>query len=82
MHPKSDDQARLMEALRNHHMVVPLEPADTGKTYLAVTAAAVALEANEVERIILSRPAVEAGESIGFMPGEENDKVAPYMLPL
>ena len=74
--PKSDNQARLMEALRNHHMVVALGPAGTGKTYLAVTAAVVALEANEVERIILSRPAVEAGESIGFLPGEVNVKDA------
>lgn len=80
--PKSDNQARLMEALRNHHMVVALGPAGTGKTYLAVTAAVEALEANEVERIVLSRPAVEAGESIGFLPGEVNDKVAPYMQPL
>ncbi|MGB0629587.1 MAG: PhoH family protein [Alphaproteobacteria bacterium] len=80
--PKSENQARLMEALQNHHMVVALGPAGTGKTYLAITAAVEALETNEVERIILSRPAVEAGESIGFLPGEVNDKVAPYMQPL
>lgn len=80
--PKSENQARLMEALQNHHMVVALGPAGTGKTYLAITAAVEALESNEVERIVLSRPAVEAGESIGFLPGEVNDKVAPYMQPL
>jgi phosphate starvation-inducible PhoH-like protein len=80
--PKSPNQARLMEALQNNHMVLALGPAGTGKTYLAITAAVEALEANEVERIILSRPAVEAGESLGFLPGEVNDKVAPYMQPL
>lgn len=80
--PKSENQARLMEALQNHYMVVALGPAGTGKTYLAITAAVEALESNEVERIVLSRPAVEAGESIGFLPGEVNDKVAPYMQPL
>ena len=80
--PKSENQARLMSALQGHHMVVALGPAGTGKTYLAITAAVEAFEANEVERIVLSRPAVEAGESIGYLPGEVNDKVAPYMQPL
>lgn len=80
--PKSPNQARLMAALRSHNMVVALGPAGTGKTYLAIAAAVDALEANDVERIILSRPAVEAGESLGFLPGEINDKVAPFMQPL
>lgn len=80
--PKSPNQARLMAALRNHNMVLALGPAGTGKTYLAIAAAVDALEANDVERIILSRPAVEAGESLGFLPGEVNDKVAPFMQPL
>lgn len=80
--PKSPNQARLMKALQERHMVLALGPAGTGKTYLAIAAAVEALEANKVERIVLSRPAVEAGESIGFLPGEVNDKVAPYMQPL
>lgn len=80
--PKSPNQARLMTALQSSQMVLALGPAGTGKTYLAIAAAVEALEANEVERIVLSRPAVEAGESIGFLPGEVNDKVAPYMQPL
>ncbi len=80
--PKSPNQARLMKALKDFEMVLALGPAGTGKTYLAVAAAVEALEANKVERIVLSRPAVEAGESLGFLPGEINDKVAPYMQPL
>lgn len=80
--PKSPNQARLMSALQEYQMVLTLGPAGTGKTYLAIAAAVEALEANQVERIVLSRPAVEAGESIGFLPGDANDKVAPYMQPL
>lgn len=80
--PKSPNQARLMKALQDYQMVLALGPAGTGKTYLAIAAAVEALEANKVERIVLSRPAVEAGESLGFLPGEINDKVAPYMQPL
>ena len=80
--PKSPNQARLMKALQTHQMVLALGPAGTGKTYLAIAAAVEALEANRVERIVLSRPAVEAGESLGFLPGEISDKVAPYMQPL
>jgi phosphate starvation-inducible PhoH-like protein len=71
-----------MTALQEYQMVLALGPAGTGKTYLAIAAAVEALEANKVERIVLSRPAVEAGESIGFLPGDVNDKVAPYMQPL
>ena len=80
--PKSPNQARLMSALQAKQLVLALGPAGTGKTYLAVAAAVEALEANAVERIVLSRPAVEAGESIGYLPGEVNDKIAPYMQPL
>ena len=80
--PKSPNQARLMAALRDYEMVVALGPAGTGKTYLAIAAAVEALEADKVERIVLSRPAVEAGERLGFLPGEVNDKVAPFMQPL
>lgn len=80
--PKSPNQARLMSALQSQQLVLALGPAGTGKTYLAVAAAVEALEANDVERIVLSRPAVEAGESIGYLPGEVNEKIAPYMQPL
>ena len=80
--PKSPNQARLMAALQSSQMVLALGPAGTGKTYLAIAAAVEALESNDVERIVLSRPAVEAGESLGFLPGEVNDKIAPYMQPL
>ena len=71
-----------MTALQEYQMVLALGPAGTGKTYLAIATAVEALEANKVERIVLSRPAVEAGESIGFLPGDVNNKVAPYMQPL
>ncbi|MEX2454288.1 MAG: PhoH family protein [Rhodospirillaceae bacterium] len=80
--PKSPNQAQLMSALKSRQLVVALGPAGTGKTYLAVAAAVEALEANSVERIVLSRPAVEAGESLGYLPGEVSDKIAPYMQPL
>lgn len=79
---KSDGQAELMEAIDNHNMVLALGPAGTGKTYLAVAKAVEALEAGKVGRIVLSRPAVEAGESIGFLPGDMEDKLAPYLRPL
>ena len=80
--PKSDGQAELMEAIDNHNLVMALGPAGTGKTYLAVAKAVEALEAGRVGRIVLSRPAVEAGESIGFLPGDMEDKLAPYLRPL
>ena len=80
--PKSDGQAELMTAIDNHNMVLALGPAGTGKTYLAVAKAVEALEAGKIGRIVLSRPAVEAGESIGFLPGDMEDKLAPYLRPL
>lgn len=80
--PQSDNQRRLMEAIDNYNVVVALGPAGTGKTYLAVAKAVEALEANKVGRIILSRPAVEAGENLGFLPGDLNEKLAPYLRPL
>ena len=80
--PKSPNQARLMKALQAYQMVLALGPAGTGKTYLAVAAAVEALEADKVERIVLSRPAVEAGESLGFLPGDVDAKIDPYMQPL
>ena len=68
--PKSDGQAEMMTAIDHHNMVLALGPAGTGKTYLAVAKAVEALEAGKIGRIVLSRPAVEAGESIGFLPGD------------
>lgn len=80
--PKSPGQTELMEAIDAKNLVVALGPAGTGKTYIAIAKAVEALEAGKVGRIVLSRPAVEAGESIGFLPGEMEDKLAPYLRPL
>jgi len=80
--PKSKGQSALMEAIDQHALVLALGPAGTGKTYLAITKAVEALEAGKVGRIVLSRPAVEAGESLGFLPGAMEDKLAPYLRPL
>ncbi len=79
---KSVGQARLIEAIEQKNLVLALGPAGTGKTYLAIAKAVEALEAGTCGRIVLSRPAVEAGESIGFLPGEMEDKLAPYLRPL
>jgi phosphate starvation-inducible PhoH-like protein len=80
--PKSEGQARMLEAMDRRNLVVALGPAGTGKTYLAIAKAVEALEAGKVGRIVLSRPAVEAGESIGYLPGDVEDKLAPYLRPL
>ena len=80
--PQSEGQAELLNAIDTHNLTVALGPAGTGKTYLAVAKAVEALEAGKVGRIVLSRPAVEAGESIGFLPGAMEDKLAPYLRPL
>ena len=80
--PKSEGQAALLNAIDTSNMTLALGPAGTGKTYLAVAKAVEALEAGKVGRIVLSRPAVEAGESIGFLPGAMEDKLAPYLRPL
>jgi phosphate starvation-inducible protein PhoH and related proteins len=80
--PKSAGQAELLEAIDRFSMVLALGPAGTGKTYLAIAKAVEALEAGKVGKIVLSRPAVEAGESIGFLPGDVEDKLAPYLRPL
>jgi len=80
--PKSAGQPALINAIDAHNLVLALGPARTGKTYLAVAKAVEALEAGRVGRIVLSRPAVEAGESIGFLPGDMEDKLAPYLRPL
>jgi phosphate starvation-inducible PhoH-like protein len=80
--PKSIGQTQLIEAIDARNLVMALGPAGTGKTYLAIAKAVESLEAGKVGRIVLSRPAVEAGESIGFLPGEMEDKLAPYLRPL
>lgn len=80
--PRSEGQKALMEAIDAHNLVFAIGPAGTGKTYLSITAAVEAFEAGKVERIILSRPAVEAGEKIGYLPGDLQDKMAPYLRPL
>ena len=80
--PKSEGQERMLDAIDQRNLVVALGPAGTGKTYLAIAKAVAALEAGKVGKIVLSRPAVEAGESIGFLPGDVEDKLAPYLRPL
>ena len=80
--PKSPGQAGLMEAIDDKNLIMALGPAGTGKTYIAIAKAVEALEAGKVGRIVLSRPAVEAGESIGYLPGDMEDKLAPYLRPL
>jgi phosphate starvation-inducible PhoH-like protein len=80
--PQSDGQRHLMAAIERHHLTIALGPAGTGKTYLAVSAAVAALEAEEVGRIVLTRPAVEAGERLGYLPGDIGEKLAPYLRPL
>ncbi|HPF46563.1 MAG: PhoH family protein [Emcibacteraceae bacterium] len=80
--PRSVNQAKYIEALRTRRMTFGLGPAGTGKTFLAVAMAVSHLLEGKVERIILSRPAVEAGEKLGFLPGDLKEKVDPYLRPL
>ena len=80
--PRSPGQATYMEMLGKHEMVFGVGPAGTGKTYLAVAQAVAMLTAGQVDRIVLSRPAVEAGERLGFLPGDLKEKVDPYLRPL
>src|SRR5216117_1296241 len=80
--PKSVNQRRYLEAIEKYDMVFGIGPAGTGKTYLAVAMAISALLAKRVNRIILARPAVEAGERLGFLPGTLQDKIDPYLRPL
>ncbi len=80
--PKSPGQDQYLGAIRTHDIVVGIGPAGTGKTYVAVAAAVEALNRNRVRRIILTRPAVEAGETLGFLPGDMQEKVDPYLRPL
>ena len=78
----SPAQQQFMDAIDSQSVVLALGPAGTGKTYLAIAKAVEALEAGKVQRIVLSRPAVEAGESLGFLPGDLTEKLAPYLRPL
>ena len=79
---KSDGQQALIDAIDARNLILALGPAGSGKTYLSIAKAVEALEAGKVGRIVLSRPAVEAGESLGYLPGELEDKLAPYLRPL
>ena len=80
--PRSEGQANLMKSIDEYSLTLAMGPAGTGKTYIAIAKAVDALEKGEIERIILSRPAMEAGESLGFLPGALEDKMAPYLRPL
>jgi phosphate starvation-inducible PhoH-like protein len=80
--PKSLNQRRYVDAIEKHDMVFGIGPSGTGKTYLAVAMAVDALLTREVSRIILARPAVEAGERLGYLPGTLQEKVNPYLRPL
>jgi phosphate starvation-inducible PhoH-like protein len=79
---RSRGQRKYVEAIEKHDVVFGIGPAGTGKTYLAVAMAVAALKKDQVSRIILTRPAVEAGEALGFLPGELEEKIAPYLRPL
>ena len=79
---KTIGQREYVEAVRKHELTIAVGPAGTGKTYLAMALAVVALKNREVERIVLTRPAVEAGEKLGFLPGDMTQKVDPYLRPL
>ena len=80
--PHNTNQSNLLDAMAKNNLVVATGPAGTGKTYLAISAAVEALEAGRVDRIILSRPAIEAGETLGFLPGDLQEKMAPFLRPL
>ena len=80
--PQGENQRALLAAIAEHHLTLALGPAGTGKTYLAISAAVESFEAGRTGRIVLTRPAVEAGERLGFLPGDLQDKLAPYLRPL
>lgn len=80
--PRTENQSRYVEAIKNYDIVFSIGPAGTGKTYLAMAMAVEALKKGIVRRIILTRPAIEAGESLGFLPGTILEKITPYLRPL
>src|SRR5881296_4653350 len=80
--PQSDNQRTYIEAIRKHDLVFAVGPAGTGKSFLAVAMGVAALRDRKVSRLILTRPAVEAGERLGFLPGDLHEKVHPYLRPL
>ena len=80
--PKTANQKRYVDAIEDHTITFGIGPAGTGKTYLAMAKAVSALQAKKVNRIVLTRPAVEAGEHLGFLPGSLNEKIDPYLRPL
>ena len=82
IYPKSDGQKKYIQAVNEYDVIFGLGPAGTGKSYLAVAKAVQFLKKGEVDKIILSRPAVEAGENLGFLPGDMKDKVDPYLRPI
>src|SRR5207247_10291771 len=79
---RSSGQRSYVEAIQKYDVVFGIGPAGTGKTYLAVAMAVAALKKEQVTRIILTRPAVEAGEALGFLPGDLQEKITPYLRPL
>ena len=82
VNPKTLGQKRYLEAIQDHDITFGIGPAGTGKTFLAMTMAVIALKQEKVSRIVLTRPAVEAGEALGFLPGDLYEKLAPYLRPL
>ena len=80
--PRTPGQYKYTEAIKNHDLVFGIGPAGTGKTYLAMAMAISAFKSGKVSRIILTRPAVEAGEKLGFLPGDIADKIDPYLRPI
>jgi len=80
--PQNDNQRRLLDAIDDHALTLAIGPAGTGKTYLAISSAVRALEDGTIDRIVLSRPAVEAGENLGYLPGTMEEKLLPYLRPL
>ena len=79
---RSEKQSNYIKALKENDIVIALGPAGTGKSFLAVSVAVTLLMEKKIERVILSRPAVEAGEKLGFLPGDMKEKVDPYLRPL
>jgi phosphate starvation-inducible PhoH-like protein len=80
--PKTETQGRYIDAIKNYDIVIGIGPAGTGKTYLAMAMAMNAFLKKQISRIVLTRPAIEAGEKLGFLPGDMYEKVSPYLRPL